>query len=69
MSKFPTAEKVEPLFKIAGVLHQRIPASEALKLPEAIRASVAIESGPDKGGEKICWFVRLEADKAVEEDC
>lgn len=59
MSKFPQAKPVKPIYEIGGELYQRVPASEALSNPDALRAAVEIKSGPDKGGEKIGWFVKL----------
>lgn len=58
MTGFPQAAKV-PVYDIDGVLHRRITAAEGIKNPEAIRAALPISKGPDKGGEKIVWFVKV----------
>lgn len=58
MNQFPKALKA-PTYEIEGVLHKRIPAIDAMKNPEAIRAALPISKGPDKGGEKIVWFVKV----------
>lgn len=60
LDKFPKAEPIKPLFNIGGSIWRRVPAAEALHNPDAIRAAVKIESGPDKGGMKVCWFIKLD---------
>lgn len=57
--KFPKAEPIKPLYEIDKVIHKRVPAADAMGNPDAIRAAVEIRSGPDKGGTKIGWFLRL----------
>lgn len=59
MNTFPKATKVDPIYSIAGQLYRRVPAAAALSDPDAIRASVEILSGEDKGGFKVCWFLFL----------
>ena len=57
MSSFPKAVKA-PVYEIDGELCRRVPADEAMKNPEAFRASIPITKGKDAGGERIVWFVK-----------
>lgn len=67
MSQFPKAIKV-PAYEIDGILHRRVTAQDGIANPNAIRASVPISKGPDKGGEKILWFVRIAIAESGEGD-
>lgn len=60
-TNFPTAEKIDPVFKIDGKLYRKILQSEALNNPTAIRALVPLAKRDNNGAtNKVAWFVPLE---------
>jgi hypothetical protein len=59
LTDFPEATKVHPLYLINGELHKLLPHEIGQQDPNAVRASLPITKGEDKGGKRIGWFRRV----------